>query len=65
MNNFRIVNLDGANALMVAFQEGGPEATVPFGKENVGVTGIVSSIWVRGVGGAVVFSATFTPATLR
>lgn len=65
MNNFRILNLDGANALMVAFQEGGPEATVPFGKENSGFSGIVSSIWVRGVGGAVAFSATFTPATLR
>lgn len=65
MDNFRIRNLDAANALMVAFQEGGPEVTVPFGQENSGIYGLVSSIWVRGVGGTVSFSTTYTPASPR
>jgi hypothetical protein len=62
LENVKLRNLEAANTLMVAFQEGGGEATIPFGTENVGVQGGVSSIWVRGVGGAVSFSFTGTYA---
>lgn len=65
MENFRISNLDAANALAVAFQSGGPEVTIPFGKDVSGFQGTVSSIWVRGVGGTVSFSASFTYASPR
>lgn len=63
MANVRILNLDTTNTLMVAFQEGGGEVTIPFGKEHVGgLQSSVSSFWIRGVGGAVNYSFTATYA---
>jgi len=68
MSNFRVRNLSTTLPLYVAFQEGGPEIVVPgqaSSQESVGFDGIVSSVWVRGSGGTVAFSAQFTYANPR
>ena len=68
MSNFRIKNLDGSHDLCVAFQEGGPEITVPgqaSSQESTGFDGNVSSIWVRGSGASAAFSCQFTYANPR
>ena len=65
MENVRILNTDGANPLFVAFDPGGPEMEIPFGKELVGFFGLVPTMFVRSTGGAVKFTTTFTYATPR
>jgi len=65
MENFRVSNLDNSKDLMIITQDGGPEITVAAGKDFVNYNGIVSSIWVRGNGGTVNFSATFSYANPR
>jgi len=65
MSNFRVLNLDTTNALGLILQEGGPEITIPAGKDISGFDGTVSSIWVRGIVGTVQFSASFTYAFPR
>jgi len=65
MENFRIFNSESSTALAIAFQEGGPEVTVPAGKEISSFDGNVSSIWIHGVGGTAQFSASFTYAFPR
>lgn len=68
MSNFRLKNLSATIPLFVAFQEGGPEITVPgqaSSQESIGFEGIVSSIWVRGSGGTAAFTTQFTYANPR
>jgi uncharacterized protein YodC (DUF2158 family) len=65
VDNFRIRNLEAARNLVVAFQEGGPEATVYQASDSTGITGTVSSIWINGSGGTANFSAQFTYAASR
>jgi hypothetical protein len=65
MENVRILNLDGANPLYVAFDPGGPEMLIPFGKELTGFFGLVSTMFVRSTGGAVQFTTSFTFANPR
>lgn len=65
MDSFRLVNPDATNGIGIAFQEGGPEVTVTAGKDLLNQNGAVSSIWVRGIGGATSFSATFSYANPR
>lgn len=65
MENFRIRNLDDADDLMVAYQEGGPEVTIPPGVESSEIYGLVSSIWVRGDSANVEFTAQFVYANPR
>lgn len=52
MENVRLLNLDTGVAIWVAFNEGGPEVKIPFGKELVGFHGTASSLFVRGAGAA-------------
>lgn len=65
MENFRIRNLETTRSLQVAYQEGGPEITIPAGVESSEIYGLVSSIWVRGVGGTAAFTAQFVYANPR
>lgn len=65
--NFQIHNEDGTNSLFVSTEQGGPEqkcgvATFP---QYETLWGAQPSIWVRGGGGAVAFSASFTRAFPR
>lgn len=70
MQNFQIHNEDGSNALYVATEQGGPEqqlggsATSVFPQYET-IWGAQPTIWVRGGGAAVNFSATFTLAFPR
>jgi hypothetical protein len=60
--NFQIHNEDAANSLYVATEAGGPEQQLgpsPIFQYEM-VRGSQPSLWVRGGGGAVAFSATFT-----
>lgn len=62
MQNFQIHNEDGANSLFVSTEQGGPEqqcAPSAFVQYET-IWAVQPSIWVRGGGGAVAFSATFT-----
>jgi len=65
MENFRIRNLEETTSLHVAYQEGGPEVTIPAGVESSEIYGLVSSIWVRGGGGTAAFTAQFVYANPR
>lgn len=65
MENVRVLNLESSNGLAVSFQDGGPEITVPAGKELSGFYGTASSIWAHGVGGTAQFSISFTYASPR
>jgi hypothetical protein len=70
MQNYQIHNEDATNALYVATEQGGPEQECPGGTAAIfpqyqTVWGAQSSLWVRGSGGAVDFSATFTLAFPR
>jgi hypothetical protein len=61
--NFQITNNDTSNTLYVATEAGGPEMEVGHSLGFPGYQtflGSQGSIWVRGGGGAVNFSATFT-----
>lgn len=67
MQNIRIHNEDGTNSLFVATEQSGPEQqlksdTFPQWQSLYGTT---SSIWVRGGGAVVAFSATMTLAFPR
>lgn len=67
MQNIRIHNEDGTNSLFVSTEQSGPEQqlkpdTFPQWQSFYGTTG---SIWVRGGGGAVAFSAVMTLAFPR
>jgi hypothetical protein len=68
MQNFQITNNDTANTLYVATEQGGPEYEIG---PKLGFPGFASiwgaqaSLWVRGGGGAVNFSAAFTLAFPR
>jgi hypothetical protein len=68
MQNFQITNNDAANTLYVATEQGGPEMEIG---PKLGFPGFSSiwgsqgSLWVRGGGGAVNFSAAFTLAFPR
>ncbi len=66
--NFQITNQDAANTLYVSTEAGGPEMAVGPKLGFPGyqtIWGAQPSIWVRGGGGAVAFSATFTLAFPR
>jgi hypothetical protein len=65
MQNFRIRNLEESTVLYVAFQEGGPEVSIPGGVESSEIYGLVSSIWVRGISGTAAFTAQFVYANPR
>ncbi len=67
MEDISIHNEDGSNALFVATEEGGAEiklspSALP---QFQSLHGTHASIWVRGGGGVVAFSATFTQAFPR
>jgi hypothetical protein len=67
MQNFQIHNEDATNSLFVSTEQGGPEqqcgpAAFP---QYETIWAVQPSIWVRGGGGAVAFSATFTLAFPR
>ena len=51
---FAIVNTDGSNDLIVAFNENGPEKTLGTG-DTLAIEGRVSKIWMRGDGGTADF----------
>lgn len=66
--NFQITNQDGTNSLGVSTEIGGPEMVIGPKLGFPGyqtIWGAQGSLWVRGIGGAVVFSATFTLAFPR
>jgi len=67
MEDFRIVNEDGSNNLLVGAIDGDPMLTVlpKVGVQSINLRGAQSSLYVQGVGGAVSFSATFTLAFPR
>ena len=68
MQNFQIVNNDAANTLYVSTEQGGPEFEIGPKLGFPGYTstwGAQGSLWVRGGGGAVNFSAAFTLAFPR
>jgi len=67
MQDFRFHNSDGANSLFVATQAGGPEQEIPanLAMQTLGILGTQSTLFVRGGGGVVPFSATFTLAFPR
>ena len=62
VGNLRVTNNDTANPLFIAFDGGGPEVKVPFGKEVAGFVGSASSIFVRSTGGTAEFSVSFSYA---
>ncbi len=67
MQDFRFHNEDGGNALFVATEQSGPEEKLAT-NALVQLSSFVAtqgSIWVRGGGGAVLFSASFTRAFPR
>jgi len=65
MESIKILNLDGTNPLFVAFDAGGPEMEIPFGKELTGFVGASGQMFVRSTGAGVKFTTTFTYATPR
>jgi hypothetical protein len=67
MQDFRIHNEDGANSLYVSTEQNGAEVQLKTGatEQMTSFSGTQGSIWVRGSGGAVTFSATFTTAYTR
>jgi len=68
MQNFQITNNDAANTLYLATEQGGPEYEIGPKLGFPGyqsVWGAQGSLWVRGGGGAVNFSAAFTLAFPR
>jgi hypothetical protein len=68
MQNFQITNNDGSNTLYIATEQSGPEYEIGPKLGFPGfqsIWGAQSSLWVRGGGGAVNFSATFTLAFPR
>jgi hypothetical protein len=68
MQNFQITNNDGTNTLYVSTEAGGPEVEVGPKLGFAGyqtLWGVQGSLWVRGGGGAVNFSATCTLANPR
>lgn len=60
--DLRIVNQDTTNGLYVGFNDSGHQVFVPAGAEHAMFTSTFSSLYVRGVGGVVEFSASFTHA---
>lgn len=62
MQDFRIINEDGANKLLVGTEDSGPMAAILplIGIQNFGLLGSQGSLYVKGVGGNVPFSAMFT-----
>jgi len=67
MQDFQVTNEDGANNLLVGTENGGPmTAFLPLvGTQSMGHLGALGSLWVEGVGGDVLFSASFTLAFPR
>lgn len=67
MHDFRIHNEDATNPLFVSFEQDGAEVQLKAGAEEqmTSMFGTQGSLWVRGSGGAVNFSATFTAAFPR
>lgn len=67
MQDIRFVNQDGANNLLVASEEGGPQyAILPeVGEQTYGLMGTQGTIYVQGESGDVDFSASFTTAFPR
>lgn len=60
MQDFYIRNYDGSNSLYVAFEPLGSEIQVPPNTEIRAMEGAQSTLLVRGGGGIVAFSASFT-----
>jgi hypothetical protein len=67
MEDFHIHNEDPSNSLYVSTEAGGPETKVPpdTAEQFTSLRGTQGSLWVRGGGGAVEFSARFTLAYPR
>lgn len=68
MQDFQFHCEDGANDLFVSTEQSGPETQIPgpsSDQQTLSIFGTASSIWVRGAGGAVNFSASFTAAFPR
>lgn len=65
MSNFRITNNETTNPLFLAFDPGGPEVKVPFGKDVSSLNGMASTIFARATGGTAEFSVSFTLSTPR
>lgn len=66
VEDLRIRNLEAAGTMLyVATEEGGAEFQVPGGTEMTGLRGATPFILVRGDGGAVTFTASFTSAFPR
>jgi len=67
MEDFRVINEDGANGLFIGTEDGGPMITIPalLGVQNLGIQGVQGSLYVQGDGGDVPFSAMFTLAFPR
>lgn len=67
MQDFRIHNEDSTNSLFVSTEQNGAEVQLKAGatEQMTSFSGTQGSIWVRGSGGVVNFSATFTTAFTR
>jgi len=67
MQDIRVHNEDSTNSLFVATDEGGAESKLPPDTfpQFANLQGTHASLWVRGGGGAVAFSATFTQSFPR
>jgi hypothetical protein len=67
VQDLNITNEDGASNLLVGTEDGGPlSAVLPLiGSQNFGLLGAQGSIYVKGDGGPVAFSARFTLAFPR
>lgn len=67
MEDFRITNKDGANNLLVGTEDGDPMMAIPakMGVQTIGFRGAQGSLYVKGDGGSVAFTATFTLAFPR